>query len=81
MPRDDALEPTADDVPVDQPHDGDAEREAAARPELTGPREALTGAQDQDNTRRTGPGTGGATESPTRTPRHSGAHVSNSAKG
>ena len=80
MPRDDALDPIPD-AAAERPRDEDAERPEDARPDLTGPREALTGAPDQDMTRRTGPGTGGATESPTRTPRHSGAHVSNSAKG
>ena len=80
MPRDDALDPNPDER-ADRPHDDDAERQAEQRPDLTGPRDALTGAPDQGMTRRSGPGTGGATESPTRMPRHSGAHVSNSAKG
>jgi len=79
MGRDDALDRTL--APPEPPVHEDTERAANARDDLTGPREAVTGAPDQDQTRRTGPGTGGATESATRMPRHSGTHVSNSAKG
>ena len=46
-----------------------------------GPSEAHTGSGDQDVTRLTGPGTGGATETAGRRPHHSGAHISNSTKG
>ena len=46
-----------------------------------GPAEAHTGTGDQDVTRLTGPGTGGATETAGRRPHHSGAHISNSTKG
>jgi hypothetical protein len=49
--------------------------------ELPGPSEAHTGTGDQDVTRLTGPGTGGATETAGRKPHHSGAHVSNATKG
>lgn len=45
------------------------------------PEEATAGRPDQDETKMTGTGTGGATESPDRTPEHEGTHGSNSAKG
>lgn len=45
------------------------------------PAEATAGRPDQDQTKETGPGTGGATEQPGRAPRHEGAHGSNSTKG
>ena len=79
MGRDDAID--RQPAPAEPPVDEGTERAANARDDLTGPREAVTGAPDQDQTRRTGPGTGGATETATRMPRHSGAHVRNSAKG
>ena len=43
--------------------------------------EATTGTADQDQTKETGPGTGGATEQAGRAPRHEGAHANNSTKG
>ena len=43
--------------------------------------EAHTGRPDEDQTKQTGAGTGGATEQATRVPRHSGTHATNSAKG
>lgn len=43
--------------------------------------EAHTGRPDQDQTKQTGAGTGGATEQATRVARHSGTHSTNSAKG
>jgi hypothetical protein len=43
--------------------------------------EAHAGRPDQDQTKQTGAGTGGATEQATRVPRHSGTHSTNSAKG
>ena len=46
-----------------------------------GPDEATTGTADQDQTKETGPGTGGATEQAGRAPRHEGAHANNSTKG
>ena len=48
--------------------------------DLTGD-EAIAGRPDQDQTRQTGPGTGGATEYDGRIPRHEGTHATNSAKG
>jgi hypothetical protein len=45
------------------------------------PDEATAGRPDQDQTKETGPGTGGATEQAGRAPRHEGAHASNSTKG
>lgn len=45
------------------------------------PDEAQAGRPDQDETKMTGTGTGGATESPDRMPEHEGTHGSNSAKG
>jgi hypothetical protein len=39
--------------------------------------EAYTGRPDQDVTRLTGPGTGGATESDGRVPNHEGVHLGN----
>jgi hypothetical protein len=59
--------------------DADGQNNAALQPE--GPDESLTGGQDQSQTRLTGAGTGGATEAPARTPRHSGAHVQHSTNG
>jgi hypothetical protein len=46
-----------------------------------GPDEATAGAPDQDQTKETGPGTGGATEQAGRAPRHEGAKPGNSTKG
>lgn len=43
--------------------------------------EATAGRPDQDQTKETGPGTGGATEQSGRAPRHEGTHASNSTKG
>jgi hypothetical protein len=43
--------------------------------------EAQAGRPDQDQTKLTGPGTGGATEQEGRVPRHEGTHATNSAKG
>ena len=51
------------------------------RPDERAPREAVTGSPDQDVTRRTGPGTGGATETAGRMPHHEGVHGRRSAKG
>ncbi|MBA2719606.1 MAG: hypothetical protein H0U52_10245 [Chloroflexi bacterium] len=45
------------------------------------PEEAIAGRPDQDQTKLTGPGTGGATEQDERMPHHEGVHGSNSAKG
>ncbi len=45
------------------------------------PEEAITGRPDQDQTKLTGPGTGGATEQDGRMPEHEGTHGGNSAKG
>lgn len=45
------------------------------------PDDAKAGRPDQDETKMTGTGTGGATESPDRMPEHEGTHGSNSAKG
>ncbi len=45
------------------------------------PEEAIAGRPDQDQTKMTGTGTGGATESPDRMPEHEGTHGGNSAKG
>jgi hypothetical protein len=57
---------------------GDTESsEGATAPES----EAIAGRPDQDQTKQTGPGTGGATEQAGRAPRHQGAHASNSTKG
>jgi len=42
---------------------------------------AYAGTPDQDVTRETGPGTGGATEQAGRAPRHEGTHATHSAKG
>ena len=60
---------------------GDADRENNAALQPEGPDESLTGGQDQSQTRLTRAGTGGATEAPARTPRHSGAHVQHSTNG
>jgi hypothetical protein len=54
---------------------------ATGHPAVEGPHEAQAGAPDQDVTRLTGPGTGGATETAGRTPHHEGAHVSITTKG
>ena len=43
--------------------------------------EAKAGRPDQDQTKLTGPGTGGATEQEGRVPRHEGTHATNSTKG
>ena len=43
--------------------------------------EAYTGRPDQDVTKTTGPGTGGATEEPTQRPAHEGTHAGQSTKG
>jgi hypothetical protein len=43
--------------------------------------EAIAGTPDQDQTKETGPGTGGATEQAGRAPRHEGAKAGNSTKG
>ena len=43
--------------------------------------EAIAGRPDQDQTRMTGAGAGGATEHDGRMPRHEGTHATNSAKG
>jgi hypothetical protein len=45
------------------------------------PEEAIAGQPDQDQTKQTGPGTGGATEHAERMPEHEGTHGANSAKG
>jgi hypothetical protein len=45
------------------------------------PEEATAGRPDQDQTKLTGPGTGGATEHAERMPEHEGTHGGNSAKG
>jgi hypothetical protein len=45
------------------------------------PEEAPAGAPDQDQTRETGPGTGGATKQAGRATRHEGTHAGNSTKG
>lgn len=42
---------------------------------------AYAGRPDQDVTRNTGPGTGGATQEPTQRPEHEGAHAGQSTKG
>jgi hypothetical protein len=62
----------------------DADERRREQPEpVAGPgsREAVTGSGDQDVTRRTGPGTGGATETAGRMPHHEGVHGRRSAKG
>jgi hypothetical protein len=61
----------------------DREERPGSPPEMEEPgsSEAHTGTGDQDVTRLTGPGTGGATETAGRRPHHSGAHISNSTKG
>jgi hypothetical protein len=45
------------------------------------PKDATAGRPDQDQTKATGPGTGGATEQAGRAPRHEGTHARNTAKG
>jgi hypothetical protein len=58
--------------------------ESEANPALknvTGDQAAHTGRPDQDVTRETGPGTGGATEQKGQRPQHEGAHAGQSTKG
>jgi hypothetical protein len=43
--------------------------------------EAVSGRPDQGQTDRTGPGSGGATQTDDRVARHEGTHATNSAKG
>jgi hypothetical protein len=64
---------TGDDAPPagDVPPPGDA----------TTPKDATAGRPDQDQTKATGPGTGGATEQAGRAPRREGTHAKNTAKG
>ncbi len=45
------------------------------------PGEAMAGRPDQDQTKDTGPGAGGATEQAGRAPRREGTHAGNSTKG
>lgn len=45
------------------------------------PADATAGRPDQDQTKMTGTGAGGATESPDRMPEHEATHGGNSAKG
>src|SRR5687768_8442055 len=46
-----------------------------------GPSDALTADNTQGETKLTGPGTGGATESKERVPHHEGMHMGNATKG
>jgi hypothetical protein len=61
--------------------DTDATADAPANGVAPSAGEAIAGRPDQDQTKQTGPGTGGATEQAGRAPRHEGAHASNSTKG
>ena len=79
MRRDDALQPIPA-APADPP-DEDGLEPVDDKEEPTGPREAVTGRPDQGVSRRTGPGTGGATETAGRMPHHEGVHARRSAKG
>ena len=58
----------------------DSEANPALR-NVAGDQAAHTGGPDQDVTHKTGPGTGGATESATRTPEVEGSHPGTKTKG
>ena len=78
--------PTTEPNPVFGAGEGPAAGEGAAAAEAsdtttTPDSEAIAGRPDQDQTKQTGPGTGGATEQAGRAPRHEGAHAGNSTKG
>jgi hypothetical protein len=53
----------------------------ATPPPTDGADESVVGTQDQSQTKLTGAGTRGATQTDERTPRHPGAHVQHSTNG
>jgi hypothetical protein len=61
--------------------DGDATDDPPPAGDATTPKDATAGRPDQDQTKATGPGTGGATEQAGCAPRREGTHAKNTAKG
>jgi hypothetical protein len=61
--------------------DGEARDELPSTSDATTPKDATAGRPDQDQTKATGPGTGGATEQAGRAARRKGTHAKNTAKG